>query len=117
MTPLFHPAASLMLVGCDDVVAEECLGAFPGLLVLRVAHAAAAVERMLVTRPLVVLLGEELAQGREDGLVIECANDIRAEIVRLGSVPRIDLHASIRASLLIAESNREEPTLPPTPRR
>ncbi len=116
MTPLFHPAPSLMLVGCDDAVAEECQRAFPQLLVLRVAHAAAAVERMLVTRPLVVLLGVELTQGREDGLVIDCAHDIRAEIVRVGSVQPAELEASIRESLLLAESNREEPTLPPTPR-
>jgi hypothetical protein len=114
MTPLFHPAPSMMLVGCDDDIIEECQRAFPELLVLRVAHAAAAVERMLVTRPLVVLLSPELTQAREDRLVIECAHDIRAEIVRIWTVPRVELQASIRESLLLAERNREEPTLPPT---
>jgi hypothetical protein len=116
MTPLFHPAPSLMLVGCDDAVTEACQRAFPELLVLRVAHAAAAVERMLVTRPLVVLLSVELTQAREDRLVIECAHDIRAEIVRAWTVPLAELQASIRDALLLAESSREEPTLPPTPR-
>ena len=116
MTPMFHPAASLMLVGCEDDLADECPRAFPELLVLRVAHASAAVERMLVTRPLVVLLGEEVTDARDGGLVIECARDIRAEIVRVASVPRADLQASVRAALLLAESSREEPTLPPTPR-
>ena len=117
MTPLFHPAPSLMLVGCADAVAGECQRAFPELLVLRRSpHAAAAVERMLVTRPLVVLLSVELTQAREDRLVIECAHDIRAEIVRVWTVPLPELKAAIRESLLLAESNREEPTLPPTPR-
>jgi hypothetical protein len=118
MTPMFHPAASLMLVGCEDDLARECARAFPELLLLRVAHASAAMERMLVTRPLVVLLGAEVTDARDGGLatVIECARDIRAEIVRVANIPRRDLQASVRASLLLAESSREEPTLPPTPR-
>jgi hypothetical protein len=115
MTPMFHPAASLMLVGCEADLVEACTRAFPELLVLRVAHASAAVERMLVTRPLVVLLGEEVT-GASDAIVIDCARDIRAEVVRVAGVPREDLHATVRASLLIAENSREEPTLPPTPR-
>jgi hypothetical protein len=113
---MFHPAASLMLVGCEDDLAEECTRAFPELLVLRVAHASAAMERMLVTRPLVVLLGAEVTDARDGALVVECARDIRAEIVRVASVRREDLQASVRASLLLAETSREEPTLPPTPR-
>jgi hypothetical protein len=116
MTPMFHPAASLMLVGCEDDLARECARAFPELLLLRVAHASAAMERMLVTRPLVVLLGAEVTDVRDGGLVIECARDIRAEVVRVANVPPGDLQASVRASLLLAEKSREEPTLPPTPR-
>jgi hypothetical protein len=116
MTPMFHPAASLMLVGCEDDLAEECARAFPELLVLRVAHASAAMERMLVTRPLVVLLGAEITNASEHAVVIDCARDIRAEVVRVASVRSEDLQAVVRESLLLAETSREEPTLPPTPR-
>jgi hypothetical protein len=108
MTPLFYPAASIMLVGCEPDLAAACLSAFPELLVLSVAHAPAAVERMLVTRPLVVVVSDDLTRSKEDRLVIECARDIRAEVVRLAIVARADLHPSIRASILIAERNREE---------
>jgi hypothetical protein len=116
MTPMFHPAASLMLVACEDDLADECTRAFPELLVLRVAHASAAMERMLVTRPLVVLLGPEVTIASEHGFVVDCARDIRAEIVHVAAVPREDLPAVVRESLLLAESAREEPTLPPTSR-
>lgn len=113
MTPMFHPAPSLMLVGCDPDLAEECQRAFPGLLVLRVAHASAAAERMLVTRPLVVLLGEEIIDKRDDKLVIECAGDIRAEILRIAAVPTDAFLEQVRAALLVAERRRDEPTSPP----
>jgi hypothetical protein len=116
MTPMFQPAASLMLVGCEADLVEECTRAFPELLVLRVAHASAGAERMLVTRPLVVILGQDVVDARDDELVVECARDIRAEIIRISNVPREDLFALVRESLLLAESSREEPTLPPTPR-
>lgn len=110
MTPLFHPAPSLMLVGCEADLGDECEHAFPGLLVLRVAHASAAAERMLVTRPLVVLLGAEIIDKRDDKLVIECAGDIRAQIIRVGSIARGALFEQVRAALLDAERHREAPT-------
>ncbi len=112
MTPMFHPAPALMLVGCEADLADECQRAFPGLLVLRVAHASAAAERMLVTRPLVVLLGEEIVDKRDDKLVIECAGDIRARIIRVAAVPLGNLPEEVRAALLEAERHREEPTSP-----
>jgi hypothetical protein len=114
MTPLFHPVPSLMLVACEADLAEEVQGAFPGLLVLRVAHASAAAERMLVTRPLVVLMGEEIVDRRDEKLVIECAGDIRAQIIRVAAVPRETLEQEVRAALLQAERHRDEPTSPPT---
>jgi hypothetical protein len=116
MTPMFHPAASLMLVACDDDLADECTRTFPELLVLRVAHASAATERMLITRPLVVLLGPEVTNATEHALVVDCARDIRAEVVQVAVVRREELPAVVRGSLLLAESSREEPTLPPTSR-
>lgn len=108
MTPLFFPAASIMLVGCEADLAADLARAFPALLVLNVAHASAAVERMLVTRPLVVVVSDDLTRSKEDRLVIECARDIRAEVLRLAIVPRAELHPSIRASILVAERSREE---------
>jgi len=56
----------------------------------------------------VVVVSDDLTRSKEDRLVIECARDIRAEVVRLAIVARADLHPSIRASILIAERNREE---------
>jgi hypothetical protein len=114
MTPLFFPAASIMLVGCEADLAADLARVFPHLLVLNVAHASAAVERMLVTRPLVVIVSVEITRSIEDKIVVECARDIRCEVVRISSVGREEFEASIRAALLIAERNREEPTLPPT---
>jgi hypothetical protein len=114
MTPLFFPAASIMLVGCEADLVLGLGRTFPELLVLNVAHASAAVERMLVTRPLVVIVSAEIARSIEDRIVVECARDIRSEVIRISSVAREELEASIRAALLVAERNREEPTLPPT---
>jgi hypothetical protein len=114
MTPLFYPAASIMLVGCEVDLAADLARTFPELLVLNVAHASAAVERMLITRPLVVIVSVEITRSIEDKIVVECTRDIRAEVVRLSSCAPEELHASIRAALLVAERNREEPTLPPT---
>ncbi len=114
MTPIFQPVPSLMLVGLEADLAEECTRAFPELLVLRVGHSAAAVERMLVTRPLVVVLG--VAIEGTDGAVLECARDIQAEILRESSVSRAELAATVRASLLEAERNRERPVAPPATR-
>ena len=113
MTPMFHPAASLMLVACEDDLAEECTRAFHELLVLRVAHASAAMERMLVTRPLVVLLGPEVTEASEHALVVDCARDIRAEVVRVADVRPEDLAVVVREALILAESTRDDPTLPP----
>jgi hypothetical protein len=112
MTPLFQPVPSIMLVGLDAELAAECERVLPSVLVLRVGHGAAAVERMLVTRPLVVVLGE--AVGRTDSaLVSECAHDIQAEVLRGTAASRTELPGYVRMALLVAERNRERPTAPP----
>ena len=84
-TPIFQPVPCLMVVGSDDGLANEAARALPGITHLRVAHVAAAVERMLVTRPLVVIVDESVA-GADFERVAECARDIRAEILR-ASIP------------------------------
>jgi hypothetical protein len=111
MTPIFQPVPSLMFVGLEGDVADECAKAFPGMLILRVGHAAAAVERMLVTRPLVVVVGE--IASSETYLVEENARDIQAEVVHASRVPRRELPGTLRASMLQAERNRDRPIAPP----
>jgi hypothetical protein len=115
MTPIFQPVPSLMLVGVAPELADDCARAFPAVRALRVGHSAAAVERMLVTRPLVVVLGDEL-HASEVELVKDCARDIQAEVLRASSVDRSDLAASVREALLLAERNRERATTPPPER-
>ncbi|HEX4446438.1 MAG TPA: hypothetical protein VH044_06875 [Polyangiaceae bacterium] len=111
MTPIFQPVPSLMLVGVAGDVADGCARAFPALLVLRVGHTAAAVERMMVTRPLVVVLGAELPRGDVE-FVVQCARDIQAEVLRESSVPPAEFVEAVQQSLLVAEENRERPTSP-----
>jgi hypothetical protein len=119
MTPIFQPVPSLMLVGLAAETADECARAFPGLLVLKVGHSAAAVERMTVTRPLVVVVGHEVP-GPDADLVAQCAQDIQAQVLRESSVPPADLPATVQASLRVAEQNRDRSaprsTRRPTPR-
>jgi hypothetical protein len=106
-TPNFQPVPSVMFVGADDEFALECALALPDLSHLRVGHAAGAVERMLVTRPLVVVVDESVTgSGLEQ--VIDCARDIRAEILRVSSALRENLAAMLRSAVLAAEKSRAE---------
>jgi hypothetical protein len=96
-----------MVVGSDDVLADEVARALPGISHLRVAHGAGAVERMLVTRPLVVILDESIV-GADFERVAECARDIRAEILRASIPLRANLEPSLRSAVLGAERARAE---------
>jgi len=106
-TPIFQPVPCLMVVGSDDGLANEAARALPGITHLRVAHVAAAVERMLVTRPLVVIVDESVA-GADFERVAECARDIRAEILRASIPLRANLEASLHSALVGAERARAE---------
>jgi hypothetical protein len=106
-THIFQPVPCVMVVGSDDGLANEAARALPGITHLRVAHAAGAVERMLVTRPLVVIVDDSVA-GADFERVAECAGDIRAEIVRASIPLRANLEASLRAAVLGAERARGE---------
>jgi hypothetical protein len=106
-TPIFQPVPSLMVVGADDGLADEVARSVPGLAHLRVAHAAAAVERMLVTRPLVVIVDESVA-GADFERLVESARDIRAEVLRVSSATRASLEASLQSAVLSAERSRTE---------
>jgi hypothetical protein len=104
-TPLFQPVPSVMFVGADDMFALECTLALPDLSHLRVAHAAAAVERMVVTRPLVVIVDDSVT-GPSLEQVIDCSRDIRAEVLRVSSALRENLATMLRAAVLVAEKSR-----------
>jgi hypothetical protein len=106
-TPIFQPVPCLMVVGSDDGLADEIARALPGITHLRVARAAGAVERMLVTRPLVVIVDESVA-AVDFERIAECARDIRAEILRAPMPLRADLEASLRSAVLGAERTRAE---------
>jgi hypothetical protein len=94
-----------MFVGSDDEFALECALALPDLSHLRVGHSAAAVERMPVTRPLVIVVDESVSgSGLEQ--VLECARDIRAEILRVSSELRENPGPMLRAAVLTAEKSR-----------
>ena len=104
-TPIFQPVPSVMFVGSDEELARECAEALPALPLLRVAHAAGAVERMLVTRPLVVVIDASI-KDTTVAPVIDCAADIRAEVIRESSEVRGRLAEAVRAAALVAERNR-----------
>lgn len=104
-TPIFQPVPAVMFVGSDDELASECAEALPHLQLLRVGHAAAAVERMLVTRPLVIVIDDSLSEENA-ARVVECAGDIRAEVLRPPSGSRGRLAEPLRAAVLVAERHR-----------
>lgn len=110
-TPIFQPVPSLMFVGEEDDLADECARAMPQLNLLRVRHAAGAVERMVVTRPLVVVVDETVSQVNV-APVIECAKDVRAEVIRASAALRATLAEEVRSAALLAESKREADARP-----
>ncbi len=106
-TPIFQPVPSLMVVGSDDRLADEVARAIPGMTHLRVIYAAGAIERMPVTRPLVVIVDESVG-GADYERVAECARDICAEVLRASIPLRANLEASLRSAILGAERARAE---------
>jgi hypothetical protein len=110
-TPLFQPVPSVMFVGEDDSLADDCALGLPHLAVLRVKHAAGAVERMTVTRPLVVVVDDTVADGDVEELAA-CAHDVGAEVLRAHATQRAGALEAIRSAALRAESKRA-PRPPP----
>lgn len=105
-TPIFTPAACVMFVGSDPAIRDLCAKGLPGLHLLRVGHAAAAVERMLVTRPLAIVVDESLHMTDLER-VVECARDIRAEVVHSSKRAGSELVTAVQSAVLAAERNRE----------
>ena len=98
-----------MLVALAEAEAEVCarvlkpLTAGKSVAIMRVVHIRAACERMLVTRPLVVLFTEKL--GADDKkLLAERAQDISASIVTVPVlIDEDDLRTRIAAALAAAD--------------
>jgi hypothetical protein len=99
-----------MVVGSDDTLANEVARAAPGIALLRVTYAAGAIERMPVTRPLVVIVDESIA-GVDLDRVAECARDICAEVLRASIPLRANLEATLRSAILSAERARAKEPL------
>jgi hypothetical protein len=94
-----------MFVGEGGELFEACAAAVPYLAVLRVKHAIAAVERMMVTRPLVVVVDDGVSAA-DLGALMECASDIGAEVMLPCPELRVSPAAHIGAAARAAERKR-----------
>ena len=80
-----------MLIALGEGEASVCAGLIKSLTgpkpvsVMRVAHIRGACERMLVTRPMIVVFSAAL-RGADQALLRERAQDIMAEVVVLPKV-------------------------------
>lgn len=114
-TPLFTTPPTIMFVGSDADLADLCGKAMPAVSLLRLGHAAGAVQRMTVTRPLVVIIDGSVSDTHAQDIA-ECARDINAGFVRGGTVSRNALTEAITTAVLDAEQRRARdpvPWLPP----
>jgi hypothetical protein len=99
-----------MLVALPEAEADVCarvlkpLTAGRSVAIMRVAHIRAACERMLVTRPLVVVFAEALG-AEERKLLTERAEDISAAIVTVSVKPD---EADLRVRLFEAFQRAEQ---------
>jgi hypothetical protein len=106
-TPIFTTPPALMFVGSDAHLADACAKAMPALAILRVGHAAAAIERMIVTRPLAVVVDAGVSAA-DLARISECARDVQAEVVRASGAAGEDLTEAIRAAVIAAERSRSD---------
>ena len=106
-TPQSSFTACLMVVGSDLDVAAACTRAVPGVPLLRVRHAAGAVARMLVRRPLVVVIDGTIRQS-DVARIVESARGIGAEVV-LAPKADAELITAIQEALLTTEQRRSRP--------
>lgn len=103
-----------MFVGSDPELADACSRAMPAVALLRVGNATAAVQRMLVTRPLVVIVDASLNVDQVQDIA-ECARDIRAGVVQGAGMTAAQVAAAITEAALDAEKRRAQqpPSIPP----
>jgi hypothetical protein len=100
-TPRFTTPPVILFIGSDESLADECALANPVVPVLRVDHPAAAVERMLVTRPIVVVIDESVSADDVTSIT-EHAQDIRAGVVHASAVQPGELTAAVRDAIIAA---------------
>ena len=102
-TPIFNAIPCVMFIGLADDVADVCaLGCQP-MKILKVAHAAAALPRMVATHPLLVILGAEVPATAEDE-VRQHAAALGAEVLLESQLdpaaPLDQLKALVRQAIL-----------------
>ncbi len=97
----------MMFVGSDPAIEEACARAVPGVPLVRVRHAAGAVARMLVRRPLVIVI-DAMNRPSEARTIAEGARSIGAEVV-IAEKPGAELTAAIQRALLATEQRRMRP--------
>lgn len=111
-TPLFTTPPTVMFVGSDAALADVCALAMPAVSLLRVGHAAGAVQRMLVTRPLVVIVDESVGVEHIQD-IDDCARDICAGFVQASLLSRAELTVAITSAAIEAEQRRAREPVPP----
>lgn len=81
-TPLAEVVPSVLFVGMDATFVDSFRKDFPAVRGLNVAHAAAARERIPVTRPLVVVVGSAVPKEEVEEMT-DIAGAVGCELVRL----------------------------------
>jgi hypothetical protein len=113
-TPLFTTPPTIMFVGSDADLADLCSKAMPAVSLLRLGHAAGAVQRMTVTRPLVVIIDGSVSEAHAQD-ISDCARDINAGFVKAGTVSPNALTEAITTAVLDAEQRRARDPVPWVP--
>ncbi len=88
---------SAMAVGLEDSLADACAGHLSPVPLMRVGHVVAACERMLVTRPQVIIA---MTNAPKIETLRERVQDIRAELAELS--PEMD-ELQIKAAVVNAK--------------
>lgn len=86
-TPLFRPVPSLLLIGVRATWEARLAEAMPSVLIFRLPDPTAASERILVTRPLVVLFGSPRPAPSVLTPLIDIATAVGSEIVFEDDIP------------------------------
>ncbi len=102
-TPAFTPVPSLLLVGADEVLSQWCALAAPALRIVSVAHAGAALEKIALTRPMVVLLVAKSVGAAEQARVQEIAAATGSEVLTVRDEAPADLEAKLGEAIARAE--------------
>jgi hypothetical protein len=105
-TPLFQVAPSVLLVAIPDGLAAACRRAAEPARTLRVAHAPAALQRMVTVLPLVIIIGTAIPAA--DGEAIRHhAEAIGARVMHESDLEEGEaLDVQLRAAVRIAYHSR-----------